>query len=152
MATSSSFSIKYLSLMFIDFRKFLNVFIFSVTKPREVTSRNINWKFDGGVRSSLLISLYLVSLYSRDFVVLVSQGQVNSITVNVSLVSMAISGLARCNRSFCCEPVVLRLWCRDFRNLRCQHTNENRNKLFLADGYKNLNYRFLSPRISIECL
>ena len=128
MVTSCSFSIKYLSLMFIDFRKFSNVFIFLVTKPREVTSRNINWKFDRAVRSSLLISLHLVSLYSRDFV--------NSITVNVSLVSMAISGLARCNRSFCCEPVVLRLWCRDFRNLRCQHTNENRNKLFLAGGYK----------------
>ena len=46
MATSWSFSIKYLSLIFIDFKKFLNVFIFLVTKPREVTSRNINWKFD----------------------------------------------------------------------------------------------------------
>ena len=59
-------------LMFIDFKKFLNVFTFLVTKPREVTSSNINWKFHGGMRSSLLISLHLVSLYSRDFVVLVS--------------------------------------------------------------------------------
>ena len=58
--------------MFIDFKKFLTGFIFLFTKPREVTSRNINWKFDGGVKSSLLISLYLVSLYSRDFVALVS--------------------------------------------------------------------------------
>ena len=72
MATSYSFSIKYLSLMFIDFKKFLNVFIFLVTKPKEVTFRNINWKFDGGERRSILISLYLVSLYSQDFVVLVS--------------------------------------------------------------------------------
>ena len=117
MATSCSFSIKYLSLMFIDFRKFLNVFIFFVTKPREVTSRNINLKFDGEVRSSLLISLYLVSLYSRDIVVLVSEGQVNSITVNVSLVSMAISGLARCNRSFCYGPVVVRLCCRNLNSV-----------------------------------
>ena len=46
MATPLIFLIKYLSLMFIDFKKFLNVFIFLVTKPREVTSRNINWKFD----------------------------------------------------------------------------------------------------------
>ena len=103
--------------MFIDFKKFLNVFTFLVTKPREVTSRNINWKFDGGIRSSLLISLYLVSLYSRDFIVLVSWGQVNSITVYASLISMAISGLARCDRSFCCEPVVVRLCCRDLNSV-----------------------------------
>ena len=103
--------------MFIDFRKFLNIFIFLVTKPREVTSVNINWKFDGWVRSSLLISLCLGSLYSRDFVLLVSMEQVNSITVNVSLVSMAISGLARCNRSFCCGPVVAKLCCRDLNSV-----------------------------------
>ena len=72
MATSWSLPIKYLSLMIIDFKKFLNVFTFLVAKPREVTSRNINWKFDGGVSSSLLIPLYLVSLCSRGFVVLVS--------------------------------------------------------------------------------
>ena len=72
MATFWSLSIKYLSLMIMDFKKFLNVFIFLVAKSREVTSRNINWKFDAGVSSSLLIPLYLVSLYSRDFVVLVS--------------------------------------------------------------------------------
>ena len=107
MATSGSFSIKYLSLIFIDFKKFLNVFIFLVTKPREVTSRNINWKFDGGVRSSL-ISLHLVSIYSCDFVVL---GQVYSITVDVSLILVAISGLKWGNRLFCCRPVVVRLCC-----------------------------------------
>ena len=117
MATSWSFSIKYLSLIFIDFKKFLNVFIFLVAKPSEVTYRNINWKFDGGVRSSLLISLYLVSLYSRDFVVLVSYGQVNSITVNLSLISMAMSGLARCDRSFSWGPVVVRLCCRDLNSV-----------------------------------
>ena len=114
-------------------------FIILVTKPREVTSKNINWTFDEGVKSSLLISLYLVSLYSRDFVVLVSKGQVNSIIVNVSLVSMVISGLARSNRSLCCgPPVVVRLCCYDFntgfQNLRCQHANENRNKLFVTGG------------------
>ena len=72
MATSWSLPIKYFSLMIMDFKKFLNVFTFLVAKPREVTSRNINRKFDGGVSSSLLIPLYLVSLYSRDFVVLFS--------------------------------------------------------------------------------
>ena len=126
--------------MFTDLKRFLNVFMFLFTEPtREFTSRNINLKFNGGVRSSLLISLYLVSLYSRDFVVLVSKGQVNSIIVNVSLVSMVISGLARSNRSFCCgTPVVARLCCYDFnmgfQNLRCQHANENRNKLFVTGG------------------
>ena len=145
MATSCSFSIKYLSLMFIDFRKFLNVYIFLVTKPREVTSRNINWKFDGGVRSWLLISLHLVSLYSRDFVVLVSQGQVNSITVSVSLVSMAISGLIRCNRSFCSEPVVVRFCCREMNSVADVSIQ---TKIVT----KSLIYRVASPRISIECL
>ena len=103
--------------MFIDFRKFLNIFIFLVTKPREVTSVNINWEFDGGVRSSLLIPLCLGSLYSRDFVLLVSMEQVNSITVNVSLVSMAISGLQQCNRLFCCGSVAVRLCCRDLSSV-----------------------------------
>ena len=42
--------------MFIDFKKFLNAIIFLVKKPRVVTSRNINWKFGGGLKSAFLIS------------------------------------------------------------------------------------------------
>ena len=102
--------------------------------------------------------IYLVSLYSRDFVVLVLQGQVNSITVNVSLVSMTISGLARCNRSFCCGPVVVRLCCLD---LKCCGVLEIFNvsiqtkivtSFFQQVVTKSLNYRVASPFISIECL
>ena len=82
-------------MFIIDFKKFMNIFIFFAKKPREVTSRNINRKFDEGAWGSLLCFVYLVSLYSRDFVALVLSGQVNSVTVNVPLVLMAVSGLIR---------------------------------------------------------
>ena len=58
-----------------------------------------------GVRSSLLISLYRVSLYFLDFTEFVSYGQVSSVAVNSSLISIATSGLAWCNSVYCCGPV-----------------------------------------------
>ena len=73
----------------IDLRKFLEGLKFSVTKPKEVISSNINLKIDVGVWSSLLIPLYRVSLYFLDFTEFVSYGQFSSITVNSSLISAA---------------------------------------------------------------
>ena len=100
-----SFLMKNFSFMTIDLRKFLKGLIFSVTKPKEVISRNINLNFDVGVRSSLLISLHRVSLCFLDFTEFVSYGQVSSITLSSSLISIATSGLARRNSGFCCGPV-----------------------------------------------
>ena len=73
----------------IDLRKFLEVLIFSVTKPKEFILRNVNLKFGMGVRSSHLIPLYRVSLYFLDFLEFVSYGQFSSMTVNASLISTA---------------------------------------------------------------
>ena len=57
----------------IDLRKFLKGLILSVTKSKEfILTRNINLAFGVGLRSSLLISLYRVSLYFFDFTEFVS--------------------------------------------------------------------------------
>ena len=105
IATSWSFLINYFLFMPIDLRKFVKALTFSFTKLKEVISSNIKFKFEVGVRSSIFISFYWLSLYFFWFYRVVSYGQVSPITVNSSLLSIATSGVARCNSVFCCGYV-----------------------------------------------